>query len=151
MARPIEFTEEIQDKVISSIRGGSSIRDAMNAVGFCYDTYNDWYNKSPEFRAKVDAADKEQLQNMKLAARMKLYENVLAGNQRAIEMVLRALEPEIWEKKELKQEVPPVQVVLGSKEEMYAAFFEALKSSDPDQTKAAALKLKGGGNNGAHA
>lgn len=94
--RPVVFTPEVQDAVIESIMSGVTIGNAMKAVGLTYQTYNDYWNEDPEFRAKVEAARKEQLANLKNLARKKLWDNIAEGNQRAIEKALNALEPEIW-------------------------------------------------------
>lgn len=147
--RPLKVDAAFKKAFVERLREGATIIGAAREMGVNVRTIYHHRDLDPEFAEDMASVDGEITQRVEKIALEEIFVN---HNPRLIIFWLENHMPEVYgkNKQEPKQEVPPVQVVLGSKEEMYAAFFEALRDSNPDKAKAAAAKLKEG-DNGAHA
>ncbi len=103
MARPTKLTSEVREKILKSIRGGSSIASACGYAGVHASTFHRWMERGhPSGRSRADApyrtfrADVEQAQAA-AQVRLEAYVNKAAErNWNAAKWLLACRRPELY-------------------------------------------------------
>ena len=83
------INKEIKEQLIQELGKTGNIYWSCSKIGIDRSTFYRWKNKDKKFQEKVEMAEKMGRENMCDISEHALFENVKAGNQRAIEYALR--------------------------------------------------------------
>jgi len=100
MARPSKLTPEVQERIVDAILHGATYRDASEAAGIAYNTFNEWMKKGAdaktgkfrEFNDSVETANAQCAVNFTRVIQSKAAQ----GDWKAAEAWLKRRRREDW-------------------------------------------------------
>jgi transposase-like protein len=98
--RPSKFTQEVQDAIIAALSIGATYKDAAEASGVAYDTFNEWMKMGQSQKSGKFSDFSELVKQTEAAARLKylaVIENAAtAGDWKAALEYLKRRDRSNW-------------------------------------------------------